>query len=308
MRRVRKDLSTPPAILANEPVRDSLSDLVRTGDKAFIQEALYQDAYQDDDGRRQMRVRDELNRYYHGKCAYCETDCKAEIEHYRPKKRVADTTHAGYYWLCYEWSNLVASCHDCNTSGGKGSQFPIKGVRVDAPALLPTGELDITQNRATAQALLDELPYLLHPELDEPDTYLSVQIDPSYEGLELTGADGPRQRGEQTIQICNLNRKNLKVNRLRVVTQLVSEINRLFSQLAEGLLAFGHLSASLTILFRQLDDNAHNNYLEHTLLRRYVVQNEHQFDSLMKPLLEPTQWPIVQAAFTKYRQSNPFTP
>jgi hypothetical protein len=63
---------------------------------------------------------------YNKKCAYCEERIKTYIEHYRPKGSVQGSRHGGYYWLCYEWSNLLPACHECNKfGGGKGTQFPV---------------------------------------------------------------------------------------------------------------------------------------------------------------------------------------
>jgi hypothetical protein len=53
-----------------------------------------------------------------GKCCYCEKNQKEEygaVEHYRPKggyksKRKDKITKPGYFWLCYEWSNLYFVC------------------------------------------------------------------------------------------------------------------------------------------------------------------------------------------------------
>ena len=57
----------------------------------------------------------ELYRY---KCAYCEgnfqhSEAALEIDHYRPKSKVTGTDHVGYYWLAYEWSNLLPACKTC---------------------------------------------------------------------------------------------------------------------------------------------------------------------------------------------------
>src|SRR5689334_19247956 len=47
-----------------------------------------------------------LNRF-NGKCAYCESPigpgAYADLENFRPKLQ--------YWWLTYEWSNLLPACH-----------------------------------------------------------------------------------------------------------------------------------------------------------------------------------------------------
>ncbi len=305
MRPVVKDQQKKPAILTNPKTLDALQKLIDSGDVQSIREVLYQDPYYDIEGKRQMRVIDELNQYYLGKCAYCETDCKAEVEHYRPKKRVAeDKVHPGYYWLCYEWSNLIPSCHDCNTSGGKGNQFPILGLRQSSPPLTPIGQPDQDKVKANSPHLLTEKPYLLHPEIDDPINFLGVEIDPRGEGLSLIGLDGINQRGDQTIRVTNLNRKNLKINRLRTLNAFISSINTIFGSLAMGHISDEKLELILQIMFRQMDDNAQNIRLQHTLLRRYAVANVAQFSALVLPLLESSQRAIVLTVFTEYRQKN----
>lgn len=253
-----------------------------------------------------MRVRDKLNEHYLGKCAYCERDCKAEIEHYRPKKRVAeDKTHPGYYWLCYEWSNLLPSCHDCNTAGGKGSQFPIQGTRVASPLKLAGGSLDLSRLAPHSSPLIDEKPYLLHPEIDDPTRFLGTELDPRGEGVRLFGMDGPGQRGDLTIRICNLNRSDLKINRLRVVNDSVKKINLVFGLLADGSLKRENFEKALILVFGQMDDNFSDIHLEYTLLRQNIIATIAQFSALVLPLLEPNQQLIVQTAFEEYRQNNP---
>jgi uncharacterized protein (TIGR02646 family) len=114
-----------------------------------------------------------LDRLFGGKCAYCEVVIEAshptEVEHYRPKGGLKDENgelvlvkkgsaaeeHGGYWWLAYEWSNLLPSCIDCNRrrahgeaseKGGKADIFPVQGFRATKP-----GEH------------LNEVPMLLNP-------------------------------------------------------------------------------------------------------------------------------------------------
>jgi hypothetical protein len=97
---------------------------------------------------------------FHGKCIYCETLIVAnhpgDLDHFRPKSRVTgpsgpikvkdrrgrDVPHTGYYWLAYDYRNLLPSCEDCNRpnkarSGGllvgKWDSFPVKGFRASKP-------------------------------------------------------------------------------------------------------------------------------------------------------------------------------
>ena len=62
-------------------------------------------------------VRKKLRKYHGLKCVYCESSPIAtstfRVDHFRPKKYIKElpkTKHRGYYWLAYEWSNLLQSC------------------------------------------------------------------------------------------------------------------------------------------------------------------------------------------------------
>jgi uncharacterized protein (TIGR02646 family) len=90
-------------------------------------------------------VRMVLEKLFEQKCAYCEDKIGSsgswDVEHYRPKGRVAEnSTHPGYYWLAYTWSNLFPCCTLCNQrrrdrpsltygggpAAGKADQFPLE--------------------------------------------------------------------------------------------------------------------------------------------------------------------------------------
>jgi len=94
-----------------------------------------------------------------GQCAYCEGRYAAggfcDAEHYRPKNEVTEArepvSHPGYFWLAYEWYNLLLACRKCNSAHrdldhakrlshpGKLCEFPIENGsrRVTAPSPMP---------------------------------------------------------------------------------------------------------------------------------------------------------------------------
>lgn len=151
--------------------------------------------------------RSEIYRLFFGKCAYCESPLEryGDVDHFRPKDRVTDhdgkivfldatTRHPGYYWLAYDWKNLLPSCTGCNrpganpdgTSSGKWDYFPVEGKR----ACKPTDPIE------------DEKPWLLDPYRDNPDDHLVFD--------DVTGVIGFRTpRGKYTIDRLGLNRNNL---------------------------------------------------------------------------------------------------
>lgn len=144
---------------------------------------------------------------FSGKCAYCETPVLVgqygDIEHWRPKGAVSDmdgnpVDHPGYYWLAYDWKNLLLSCITCNQKWKK-TRFPVNGSHASEPG----GEHA-------------EEPLLVNPLWDDPEQHLYV--DESGVMIELT------DRGRACIEVCGLNRPELVRERRRealVISALV---------------------------------------------------------------------------------------
>lgn len=138
---------------------------------------------------------DLISAEFSNKCVYCEqllaTSSDREIGHFRPSQleyqSQDETGGYHYWWLNWEWSNLVLSCHQCNWN--KAASFPIAGSRAKV------GELGIS--------LQNEKPLLLDPCHDYPDQHLSfmdnggvIAVDDSMKGL-------------TSIKILGLNRAEL---------------------------------------------------------------------------------------------------
>lgn len=154
------------------------------------------------------------------KCAYCETQLTSnqpgDVEHFRPKGRVVgedfkpikisfeghDVEHPGYFWLAYDWTNLLPSCIDCNRyrihgkptpvgAAGKADRFPVRG-----------GSYACGLDR-----LADEQPLLINPRLQSPAKHLQFNADGTVTPL--------TEEGETTIRILGLNlRPGLRKARL----------------------------------------------------------------------------------------------
>lgn len=153
---------------------------------------------------------------FHGKCAYCEslivdaTDNPA-AEHFRPKNaptvlntagkqeevRVNGVAHPGYFWLAYDWRNLVPACSQCN-SNYKGNLFPVRKVHVAA----------YLASRSDPMALdaLEE-PLLLHPYFDDPEKHLR------FGDYGVVAAVNGDDRGEASIKTYGLMREGLRSER-----------------------------------------------------------------------------------------------
>lgn len=145
---------------------------------------------------------------FDNKCAYCEDNVRASSygdgEHYRPKGNVTvkgesgkrravagrgGRDHPGYYWLAYDWRNLLPCCDRCNVA--KSDQFPVAGRHVHEPAPAPDA--------------LDRLeqPLLINPYLEDPGRHLVFGV---------RGAIAPAKRdirGKATIEVLALDRKEL---------------------------------------------------------------------------------------------------
>jgi hypothetical protein len=146
---------------------------------------------------------------FSGKCAFCESDVLAnqpgDIEHYRPKAEVKDEDnkdvmvvidevlqrHPGYFWLAYDWTNLLPSCRDCNartkakTKGefiGKGTLFPVRDFRAVIPG----------QHAR-------EVPMIINPVFVDPIDHIWI------DNLGIVHAHTPE--GKATIEILGLNKR-----------------------------------------------------------------------------------------------------
>jgi len=86
-----------------------------------------------------------LKNVFYQKCAYCErkiSGAHGDAEHYRPKGAVKTGSkramcqipdpvnggdlplaHPGYFWLAYDWRNLLPACEFCNSGHGKNERF-----------------------------------------------------------------------------------------------------------------------------------------------------------------------------------------
>jgi hypothetical protein len=154
------------------------------------------------------------------KCAYCETRLgpgqgAGDVEHYRPKARARDgegrvvhvqrdgveIDHPGYFWLAYDWTNLLPSCLTCNrratdlSSGemlGKADWFPtLNSFWACRPE-----EVELEQ------------PALLNPWVDDPAVHLTFDPETGIVG-------GSSERGRITIEVFGLNREQLLNDRRR---------------------------------------------------------------------------------------------
>jgi hypothetical protein len=180
--------------------------LADPGNKPSISQTLYK------------RERDRFLKVTHGKCAYCELPLaagqrKGDVEHYRPKGRArgldgkivkvirggALISHPGYFWLAYDYLNLLPCCSACNRRA------------FDTASGMQTGKSDIFPTlderwASRPDEVANELPALLNPWIDDPAEHLIFDAD--------TGrVIGTTERGEVTVRVLGLNREGLPEER-----------------------------------------------------------------------------------------------
>lgn len=165
---------------------------------------------------------------FYGKCAYCEvaiTDYQhGDVEHFRPKLGVTNeidepVEHPGYYWLAYDWRNLLPSCIVCNQPKtvhgrkiGKHNRFPVAG-----------------EHARTAEQIAAEQPLLLHPLEDDPSLHLMVNTSTGLLAHNTV-------RGETCIQVFGLNlRDQLVEDRKRACREALWLLNELKQGSGEAL-------------------------------------------------------------------------
>lgn len=136
------------------------------------------------------------------KCAYCETcnpGSHEVVEHYRPKmgwrqEREHPLQAPGYFWLAYEWENLLFACDRCNDRGHKQNLFPLVNPTRRATAARP--------------ATRGEEPLLIDPYITDPEQHIGWD------------RDVPRERdgspsGRTTIAVCKLAADDLMTMKRR---------------------------------------------------------------------------------------------
>ncbi len=223
-----------------EEAREKSQQLVRTfkhGVRPEIETAVYR------------KYKDFLLDMFHNKCAYCETLIRpgfhGDVEHYRPKGKVVEDddtdaryevkgqsyNHPGYFWLAYDYTNLLPSCQHCNQrfkdNPGKMNYFPLANTRKRAWA---------------PQMLGEEEPLLLDPcdERRDPADHLF---------LDETGAvflyKPDDTLGAASVKHYSLNRPELVEQRLETFTTAFQKYFMLAGRLPTELGTIATLKAEL---------------------------------------------------------------
>lgn len=141
---------------------------------------------------RHKEVKKAVRKNQHNKCAYCETlnpRSHDVVEHYRPKggwrqdpKDSLSTPQ--YFWLAYDWDNLLFCCDVCNDGSHKQNLFPLTSQSTRATAANPD--------------LRSEKPLLINPYKENPSNFIVWSKD-------VPASRAGNAKGAKTIEIFKLD-------------------------------------------------------------------------------------------------------
>ncbi len=203
-----------------------------------------------------------LKDLFKSKCAYCESPTQVvsmgDIEHFRPKTL--------YWWLAYEWENIYFVCQICNSL--KNNVFPVVG--------------ETAEKHSKGQELGKEKNLLLDPCVDNPTFHFRYILDEIkkevaiksissiFKNNQITNFDG-YDRGQVTIDILGLNRKELCILRYRNAEIIDTFLKTLeFSQLSENL-----IGKTISMLKQMVTTNAvFAGMSKHLVAKKFVNNTE----------------------------------
>ena len=167
-------------------------------------------------------VKRRLRDAQYKKCCYCESVVVSvsygAVEHFRPKGAVRQTRQQskirpGYYWLAYQWENLLFICDVCNTN--KSDLFPLANP--------------CRRARSHHDDITAEDPLLVDPSSSDPRLDIRFRRDAPF---------GVTTRGSKTIELLDLNRLSLSEERWKRLDELrtFAKILRIFGHdaMSEG--------------------------------------------------------------------------
>ena len=196
-------------------------------------------------------VKNTLRKAQYDKCAFCETlitpIAYGDVEHFRPKAAHRQgpkgfLTRPGYYWLAYEWSNVLFCCQLCN------QRFKRNHFSLANPS---------RRARPHHNDIEDEQPMFINPAGENPTEF------PEFREEYLSPTDG-NPRGHATIESLGLNREKLVEKRrdtLRPIKDLLV-CRRLFAVLAsrdpspENVKGLGEIDERLAWYIKKYDSDS----------------------------------------------------
>lgn len=290
----RRRYKIPQSLSSEETLKEW--ERLAKRETTVISEDIYKGTIKNKDGKKVHLVREKLIKIYHGKCAYCESkEYTPDVEHYRPKKRVTKVKgHKGYYWLAYEWTNLFPACTFCNSRSGKWDKFPISlhGIRqFNAP--ISKGMLNKAQCKANSNDLKAEKPLILNPEVDFPAIPFQMDQQGKFTGLE--------ERGKETIQVCDLNRRNLLFGRKSILDDFFERISDALLLFNDGTLNEDQLYRLLHLIYKRLQQRTDPRQAL-SFAAKFIFDNFHTL--IGEKFSDPDQRKAVLNSFNKFSKEN----
>jgi len=242
-----KNLTSPPPELMNSKWNTIKHDLLVNKHNHEAKSECYRDT-----------TLSYLTELYKNKCAICERErgMELQVDHFRPKKQRNNKTEIkynqpGYYWLAYEWFNLIPLCSYCNIN--KSNKFPLSTwdntnrisdhLNIHTIAGFNSYNLNWLQKH--------ENPLLINPEYEiHPERHFSFRID----GRII----GQTDEGVETINICKLNRKDLKRERIEIRFRFVNDIKSALKDFDDHR-DNAELKGELKSIFKRIKLNCHQN-------------------------------------------------
>jgi hypothetical protein len=258
----------PPALQTNECIQHLES--VITNPNIKVSSDFYKGKIVKPDGTTEFSVRVALKNIYKNKCAYCEKLTHApKIEHHRPKGKVVGTNNQnrGYYWLCYEWTNLLPSCTDCNSIESKGSKYPILGNRNNThpkqgnPPVTyrPNFIYDVKYNT-------NEQPLLLHPEYCNPEENFDFNLNGKIYGITTEGIE--------TVSVIKLDNDDLNGWRKKIYDEYFSNLKKIILKYfrINNPISQSMFEELIYDWCEELVIQANDEKLEYTLFRKFLFK------------------------------------
>lgn len=226
-------------------------------------------------------VKEGLHAIYHGKCGYCNQKplgSPLQVEHFRPKDGISGLVHTGYYWLGYEWSNLLFSCGNCNRP--KSNNFPLMpGItRIGSPVWLSKNKFCLNSCSININPLKAEKYVLLNPEWDIFEKHLYYAPDG-----EIISRD---DRGKESIKFYDLNRQELYIDgRKKLIEELImkmaGKLKRLDSgERNESTVRGDILDIVIWDLIKPIESNGSFDHFRFTIFSNYDVYIIPRFTSI----------------------------
>src|SRR3954466_3803379 len=195
MIRIRKKETTAvPSVLLTKgkAARAALEQRFDAGENNFTSKDFDNNTY----GHQELKASLIAAQDY--KCCFCESKighiAYGDVEHYRPKAGwVQDEepiNKPGYYWLAYDWDNLLLSCEKCNQRYKK-NYFPLAN---NARALSHHNDIGA------------EEPLFIHPGKEDAEAFITFNEEVPVEV-------NRNIRGAATIKRLGLDRELLNEQR-----------------------------------------------------------------------------------------------